>query len=359
MNYFKYISTLNRLIVFLILLILLVMVVKFTIYKKGKKMQKIDLNNKDYKQIYLAGGCFWGVEGYFKKISGVIDTEVGYANGKTQSTSYNQIEYTDHAETLKLIYDKNKISLNEILQHYFRIIDPTSKNKQGNDVGRQYRTGIYYINNTDKIIIDYIVNDKKKQYDKEIVVEIERLKNFVKAEEYHQDYLSKNPFGYCHINLDLANKPLENEYTKKSDEELLKELKEIEYDVTQNSKTERPFSSEYNDEKRNGIYVDIVTKEPLFSSRDKFDAGCGWPSFTKPIDANIKYFEDNSHNMSRIEVKSKSGDSHLGHVFEDGPKNAGGLRYCINGAALEFIPLEEMEKRGYGKYIKEVKDERN
>ncbi|MDO5018725.1 MAG: peptide-methionine (R)-S-oxide reductase MsrB [Lagierella massiliensis] len=313
---------------------------------------------KDKAEIYLAGGCFWGVEGYFKKISGVVDTKVGYANGKTKETSYRQINKTDHSETVKLIYDNSKISLQEILEHYFRIIDPTSVNKQGNDMGRQYRTGIYYVNLNDKLVIDEIIRQKQEEYAEEIAVEVEPLDNFVLGEEYHQDYLEKNPGGYCHINLALADEPLELEKSnfEKPEDGILKEkLSEIQYNVTQKNKTERAFTSQYDQYNEKGIYVDIVSGEPLFSSRDKYDAGCGWPSFTKPIDANINYRTDNSIGMSRVEVRSKGGDSHLGHVFNDGPKNKGGARYCINGAALRFIPLDKMEKEGYKDYIDKVK----
>ena len=330
--------------------------------KKGEQVMekpKVDLSSiKNKGEIYLAGGCFWGVEGYFSKIDGIADTTVGYANGNGSETSYEKIKSTDHAETVHIVYDKDKISLEEILQHYFRIIEPTSVNKQGNDAGRQYRTGVYFVDEKDKSVIEKFIDDQRPNFDKPITVEVEKLKNFVVAEEYHQDYLKKHPNGYCHIDLGLADKPLERKdgkYKKPSKEELKNKLSDLEYNVTQNAATERPFSSKYDKFDEKGIYVDIVTGEPLFSSRDKFDAGCGWPSFTKPIDENINYLKDDSHGLKRVEVKSKGGDSHLGHVFDDGPKDKGGKRYCINGAALRFIPLEDMEKEGYGKYIDKVK----
>lgn len=332
-----------------------------SIGKGDKKQMKTDISEiKNKGEIYLAGGCFWGVEGYFSKIDGVVDTTVGYANGNGEDTDYHSIKSTDHAETVKIIFDKDKINLNEILHHYFRIINPTSVNKQGGDSGRQYRTGIYYLNDEDKNIIEKFISEQKPKFDKPIAVETETLKNFVVAEEYHQDYLQKNPGGYCHIDLNLADKPLDNikkinPYKKPSEKEIKEKLTDLQYKVTQNSATERPFSSEYDKFNEKGIYVDVVTGEPLFSSKDKYDAGCGWPSFTKPIDENINYFKDSTLGLERIEVKSKSGDSHLGHVFDDGPKDKGGKRYCINGAALKFIPLSEMEKEGYGKYIDKVK----
>ena len=168
------------------------------------------VNLKDKSEIYLAGGCFWGVEGYFKKIPGVIETEVGYANGNTSITNYEEINKTDHSETVKVTCDINKISLQDILEYYFRIIDPTSVNKQGNDIGRQYRTGIYYTNENDKLIINKIIRQIQEQYKKKIAVVVDLLNNFVLAEGYHQAYLDKNPNGYCHININLANEPLES-----------------------------------------------------------------------------------------------------------------------------------------------------
>ncbi len=322
-----------------------------------KEMAKDIENVKNKNEIYLAGGCFWGVEGYFKKIPGVIDTSVGYANGKTNDTSYGELNKTDHSETVKITYNQDEVSLQDLIEYYFRIIDPTSINQQGNDKGRQYRTGIYYTNQNDKIIIDEIIRQKQENYDKKIAVEVEPLNNFVLAEDYHQDYLDKNPGGYCHINIALANEPLESKKNKitKNDAELKEKLTKEQYEVTQKNSTERPFTSEYNDFDEEGIYVDIVSGEPLFSSKDKYDAGCGWPSFTKPIDSNINYKSDKSYNMDRVEVRSKKGDSHLGHVFNDGPKDKGGVRYCINGASLRFIPLSKMKEEGYEEYIDKVK----
>lgn len=303
------------------------------------------------RTIYLAGGCFWGVEGYFQRLDGVIETDTGYANGKTDDTNYQKIGSTDHAETVKIDYDMSVISLEEILLHYFRIIDPTSVNKQGNDVGRQYRTGIYYTSDLDIPTIERVLELQTKKHGK-LAVEFEPLKNFVLAEDYHQNYLKNNPTGYCHINLGLANKPLiEEEYKVPSKEELKKNLDSLSYEVTINAATERPFSSPLNDEYRKGIYVDKISGEPLFASKDKFNSGCGWPSFSKPITTGkINNLRDSSHGMERIEVRSKNSDAHLGHVFNDGPKEKGGLRYCINGASLEFVPFEEMDARGYVDY---------
>lgn len=306
-------------------------------------------------EIYLAGGCFWGMQGYFKQIKGVLKSEVGYANGDTQDTSYQILKLTNHAETLKLIYDEKILSLDEILEHFFRVIDPFSINKQGNDVGKQYRSGIYFIDKNSEKIARNFIRKMQKNFTKKIAVEVEELRNFVKAEEYHQNYLDKNPQGYCHIDLNLAKIPLKDKnFTKPDDEILKKNLSEISYQVTQKNATEKPFSSELNDFFEDGIYVDVVSGEPLFSSKDKFQSGCGWPSFSSPILSDfVNYKEDNSHFMTRTEVRSQS--SHLGHVFDDGPKEKGGLRYCINGAALKFIPYDKMDELGYGEFKKFVK----
>lgn len=311
--------------------------------------KKVLSSNK--KVIYLAGGCFWGVEGYFKKLPGVYETEVGYANGKTDDTDYANVAATDHAETVKVCYDKSVISLKEILLHYFRIIDPLSVNRQGNDIGRQYRTGVYYIDDNDSKIIDKVF-DYEEELHGPIAVEKSALKNFIKAEDYHQDYLDKNPAGYCHIDLSLSSKPLFDEkYAMPSDDRLKEILDQTSYNVMRKASTEAPGTSPLNNENRPGIYVDKITGEPLFCSSDKFDAGCGWPSFSKPITSDkLVEHVDTSHMMVRTEVVTKNSNSHLGHVFDDGPIEKGGLRYCINGAALNFIPLEKMDEEGYGDY---------
>nr|WP_236842752.1 peptide-methionine (R)-S-oxide reductase MsrB [Campylobacter lanienae] len=315
-------------------------------------------NMSNLKEIYLGGGCFWGTQGYFDRIKGVEFTQVGYANGKSKDTSYYEINNTDHAEVVRVKFNANVVDINEILEHYFRIIDPFSINKQGNDIGRQYRTGIYYNDESLKPIIIEFIRAKQAKFDKKIAVEIEPLKNYVEAEEYHQKYLEKNPNGYCHIDLNLANKPLydESKFKLPSKDELKKTLSDLEYRVTQEKATERPYSSKYDKFDERGIYVDIVSKKPLFSSSDKYDAGCGWPSFTKPITTEAtSYNRDLSYGMDRIEVTSRQSGSHLGHVFDDGPSDKGGLRYCINGASLEFIPYDEMDKRGYSEYKVYVK----
>lgn len=323
-------------------------------YQPNQKMIKS-------KVIYLVGGCFWGMEAYFQRIGGVLDVESGYANGKTQHPSYQDvIAGSGHAETVKITYDANQLSLSTILQYYFRVIDPTSLNKQGNDRGIQYRTGIYYIDNEQKPLIEKALEQEQRNWDKPIVVEVKRLDNYYPAEEYHQDYLQKNPNGYCHIDITKADEVIidPTPYHKPSDAELRQKLSVQAYEITQHAATERAFTNQYWDFFEPGIYVDIVSGEPLFASPDKFDSQCGWPSFVKPIAPEVvKYFRDTSHGMDRVEVRSRVADAHLGHVFEDGPRDRGGLRYCINGAALRFIPVEQMANQGYGFLIKKIQKE--
>ena len=309
-------------------------------------------------EIYLAGGCFWGLEEYFSRIEGVKKTTVGYANGQVESTNYQLIHQTDHAETVHLIYDEERVSLREILLYYFRVIDPLSVNKQGNDVGRQYRTGVYYTDEGDKAVIEQVFAEQEKQLGQKIAVELEPLRHYVLAEDYHQDYLKKNPGGYCHINVNDAYQPLVDpgQYEKPTDAELKEQLTQEQYQVTQHSATERPFQNAYNATFEEGIYVDVTTGEPLFFAGDKFESGCGWPSFSRPIAREVlRYYEDKSHGMERIEVRSRSGNAHLGHVFTDGPEATGGLRYCINSAALRFIPKEKMEAEGYAYLLQYMK----
>lgn len=314
-------------------------------------MQKMESqNNTDI--IYLAGGCFWGVEAYFSKLPGVVKTEVGYANGKIKDPTYELVTNgdTDFAETVSVEYDSKRISLQELLSHYFDIVDVTTLNRQAHDIGTQYRSGIYYIKDADKEIIENSIKQEQKKHKNPIVTEVKKLDNFYIAEEYHQKFLEKNPGGYCHIDLSKVRKY--DKYRKPSMDEIKRQLSDIQYKVTQENATEKPFSSKYDKNFDDGIYVDIVTGEPLFSSNDKYDAGCGWPSFTKSINEKvINERQDNSLGMNRTEVRSYIGDSHLGHVFNDGPKDKGGQRYCINGAALKFVPKEAMQKEGYGEYL--------
>lgn len=319
---------------------------------------------KNLKEIYYAGGCFWGVESYFSQIPGVYDVTVGYANGTTENPTYEEVcrHNTGHAETIHVIYDPDAVSLQTLTEHFFKIIDPLTLNRQGNDVGSQYRTGIYYKDESDVETLQNVMNTEQEKYDSPIVVELLPLTCYYPAEEYHQDYLVKNPKGYCHIDFSGLAEFKENSsvmidpgaYSKPSDGELRERLTEQQYSVTQRGDTERAFTGEYDHLFEKGLYVDLVTGEPLFLSTDKYDSGCGWPSFSQPIaPAVIVEYNDTSHGMVRTEVRSRVGDTHLGHVFHDGPARLGGLRYCINSASLRFVPFEDMEAEGYG-YLKRL-----
>lgn len=326
----------------------------------------LNFDTDNLRDIYLAGGCFWGVEAYMARIYGVYDVTSGYANGNFDNpTYYEVIGGSGHAETVHVRYDPQYTDLRTLLDLFFEVVDPTTVNRQGNDVGPSYRSGVYYTDEADLTVIDEVIADLDAMYDKEIQVEVLPLDGYFIAEEYHQDYLEKNPNGYCHIefddieeqNLELEEVVKEHElYSKPSDDEIKEMLTSLQYEVTQLDGTERSFNNEYWDNKEDGIYVDIVSGEPLFSSSTKYVSGTGWPSFYAPIDNEfIQYHEDNSLFTTRIEVRSTYGDSHLGHVFPDGPEEHGGLRYCMNSAALRFIPYESMEAEGYGDYMDMVK----
>ncbi len=343
------------------------------------------------KTIYLAGGCFWGVERYYQLLAdGILETEAGYANGSSPSPSYQEVcrGDTGFAETVRVVYDPDLLPLKALLAHFFRLIDPTTRDRQGNDVGDQYRPGIYYTDPDDfGVICDYL-DQRRKDYPAPLVVEVLPLENFYPAEDFHQDYLVKNPAGYCHVDLSQVQIPLSPDElpegirepvrpgngldpelfearltgreapatsSRPPDPDLRERLTDIQYRVTQEDGTERPFANEYDCFFEPGLYVDIVSGEPLFSSRDKYDAGCGWPAFSRPVArGGLVYKDDTSLWRKRVEVRSKGADSHLGHVFEDGPEEKGGLRYCINSAALRFIPLARMKEEGYGDWIDEV-----
>ncbi|NLA71565.1 MAG: peptide-methionine (R)-S-oxide reductase MsrB [Clostridiaceae bacterium] len=343
------------------------------------------------KTIYLAGGCFWGVERYFQLLpEGILETESGYANGTTDNPSYEEVcrGDTGFAETVRVVYDADTLSLTSILAHFFRIINPTTRDRQGNDYGTQYRPGVFYTDTDDFATICDYIDARRKDYTRPIVVEVLELQNFYPAEDGHQNYLLKRPSGYCHVDLSQVGTALRPEelpeaveepinsgeildphaiepeqtnsknhasYTRPDKAELRERLTELQYKVTQENATERPFSNEFDNLFEPGLYVDIVSGEPLFSSRDKYDAGCGWPAFTRPVAKGmVRYHDDTSLWRKRVEVRSASADSHLGHVFEDGPQESGGQRYCINSAALRFIPLSKMEEEGYADWIPEV-----
>ena len=317
------------------------------------------MKNK-HNVIYLAGGCFWGMEKLMQSIPGVTDAVSGYANGTGEAdANYRTVVggNTGFRETVKVTYDPEQVSLDALLLAYFYVIDPTVENRQGNDVGSQYQTGVYYADEASKGTVERIAALERGRSEK-FAVELGPLVNFFPAEEYHQDYLDKNPNGYCHIpraEIELFSKLKidPGDYKKPAAEAIRDKLTNEQYRVTQESGTEYPFRNEFWNQFEKGVYVDIVTGEPLFSSVDKFESSCGWPAFTKPIEKpTVIELPDNSHGMKRTEVRSRAGDSHLGHVFTGDPDSPNGVRYCINSAALRFIPYEEMESEGYGYLLK-------
>jgi len=306
----------------------------------------MDFSNESENVIYLAGGCFWGIEHLMASIPGVIDAQSGYANGRNpEDANYETICATDTGfrETVRVEYDPEQVSLDALLMAYFYVIDPTVQNRQGNDIGTQYQTGVYYTNDAAKETVERIAAIERSR-SSEFYVEIGPLLNYYPAEDYHQNYLANNPFGYCHIPMEeirlfssLRIDP--GDYQKPAEEAIRDKLTAEQYYVTQESGTEYAFMNEFWNQFEKGIYVDIVTGEPLFSSTDKFESSCGWPAFSKPIEEpSIVEILDTSHGMIRIEVRSRAGNSHLGHVFENNPESPNGIRYCINSASLRFVP---------------------
>ena len=321
----------------------------------------MDFSNESENVIYLAGGCFWGIEHLMASIPGVIDAQSGYANGRNpEDANYETICATDTGfrETVRVEYDPEQVSLDALLMAYFYVIDPTVQNRQGNDIGTQYQTGVYYTNDAAKETVERIAAIERSR-SSEFFVEIGPLLNYYPAEDYHQNYLANNPFGYCHIPMEeirlfssLRIDP--GDYQKPAEEAIRDKLTSEQYYVTQESGTEYAFMNEFWNQFEKGIYVDIVTGEPLFSSSDKFESSCGWPAFSKPIEEpSIVEILDTSHGMIRTEVRSRAGNSHLGHVFENDPESPNGIRYCINSASLRFIPYAHMEAEGYG-YLMDV-----
>ena len=329
--------------------------------ERERAVEIMDFSGEPENVIYLAGGCFWGLEHLMQNIPGVIDAESGYANGTGGFDANYQMVCAGHTgfrETVRVEYDPEQVSLDALLLAYFYVIDPAVKNQQGYDIGTQYQTGVYYTNEKARETVERIAEIEKGR-SRKFHVEIGPLLNYYPAEEYHQNYLVNNPGGYCHIpqeelKLFSSLRIDPGDYQKPAAETIRDKLTAEQYYVTQENGTEYAFYNEYWDKFEKGIYVDIVTGEPLFSSTDKYESSCGWPAFTKPIEEPaVIERKDNSHGMQRIEVRSRAGDSHLGHVFEDDPESPNGVRYCINSAALRFVPYDEMEAEGYG-YLMDI-----
>ncbi len=312
------------------------------------------------KEIFFAGGCFWAIEKLFQSIHGVLDAESGYANGKDGIVpNYYSVcqGHTGFRETVRVVYDPNQVTLEQLLAVFFHVIDPTIEKRQGNDVGDQYQTGVYYTDKPSGKTVEAFAEQERNQYPR-FAVEIQPLKNFFPAEAYHQNYLDKNPHGYCHIapeifqNVNQFIATIPRTMSNNNYERQRQRLTPLRYRVTQQGDTEPPFSGEYWNQFEKGIYVDVVSGEPLFSSQEKYPSACGWPSFSAPIQKeNITYHEDRSHGMRRTEVRSRQGDCHLGHVFYGDPESPNGIRYCINSAALKFIPYRQMSAAGYGDWL--------